>query len=120
MSEQQTKAGFSALGKDIKEARKAKGLSRQELAEMVDIVPRYLANIENSGSLPSLPVLCDLVTICNLPVEKYFYPPQEAAENPQRERIIQKLKSCDEKYLPVLENTLDALLKINEAEAIDP
>lgn len=107
---------FSSLGEDIKKARKAKGLSRNALADMVNIVPRYLANIENSGSLPSLPVFYDLVTICNLPVEKYFYPDLHNEPNPQRERILQKLKVCDDKYLSVIETTLDELIKITKTE----
>ena len=65
---------FETLGNDIKEARKALGLSRRALAEQVSIDPRYLANIENSGDLPSVPVLYELVRICKLPVERYFHP----------------------------------------------
>ena len=57
---------------DLKAARKVLRLSRRALAEMVNIDPRYLANIENSGSLPSPPVFYQLVKICKLPVERYF------------------------------------------------
>lgn len=116
MSEKNELDNFSSLGEDIKKARKAKGISRQALAEMVHIVPRYLANIENSGSLPSLPVLCDLVKICNLPIEKYFYPQLANEENPQRERIIQKLKVCNDTHLSVIEATLDELIKLKKTE----
>lgn len=73
--------GFETLGADIKEARKALGLSRRALAEQVSIDPRYLANIENSGDLPSVPVLYELARICKLPIERYFHPEaEEAAE----------------------------------------
>jgi len=61
------------LEKDIKATRKAMKMTRKTLAEMVDIDPRYLANIENSGSLPSLPIFYQLVTICKLPLDKYFF-----------------------------------------------
>ncbi len=69
--------GFETLGADIKEARKALGLSRRALAEQVSIDPRYLANIENSGDLPSVPVLYELARICKLPIERYFHPEAE-------------------------------------------
>lgn len=111
MSERKDCSGFSSLGEDIKKARLAKGISRRALAEMVNIVPRYLANIENSGSLPSLPVLYDLVTICNLPIENYFYPQLES-KDPQRERIEQKLKICRTQYLSTVEAVLDELIKL--------
>lgn len=56
--------GFETLGADIKAARQAMGLSRRFLAERVNIDPRYLANIENGGNLPSAPVLYELVKNC--------------------------------------------------------
>jgi transcriptional regulator with XRE-family HTH domain len=59
---------FASFGNDIKEARNAINLSRRELAVMANIDARYLANIENSGSLPSLPVFYELTRICQLPV----------------------------------------------------
>ncbi|WP_330633815.1 helix-turn-helix domain-containing protein [Blautia producta] len=38
------------------------GLSRRALAEQISIDPRYLANIENSGDLPIVPVLYELAS----------------------------------------------------------
>ena len=49
--------GFETFGADVKEARKAKHLTRKDLAEKVNIESRYLANIENEGTIPSLPVV---------------------------------------------------------------
>ena len=64
--------GFETFGADVKEARKAKNLARKDLAEKVNIDTRYLANIENEGTIPSLPVIIQLVKICGLPMERYF------------------------------------------------
>ena len=66
--------GFETFGADVKEARKAKNLARKDLAEKVNIDTRYLANIENEGTIPSLPVIIQLVKICGLPMERYFTP----------------------------------------------
>ena len=66
--------GFETFGADIKEARKAKRLTRKDLAEKVNVDTRYLANIENKGTIPSLPVIIQLVKICGLPMERYFNP----------------------------------------------
>ncbi len=74
------------MGNDIKAARQVLNLSRKELAEMVNIVPRYLANIENSGSLPSFPVFYQLVKICKLPVKRYFFPEAGEQDDPERQR----------------------------------
>ena len=62
---------FETFGADVKEARKAKNLARKDLAEKVNIDTRYLANIENEGTIPSLPVIIQLVKICGLSMERY-------------------------------------------------
>ena len=59
--------GFETFGADVKAARKAKQLSRSALADMIHCDSRYLANIENEGTLPSLPVVIQLIKICGLP-----------------------------------------------------
>ena len=107
-------AALEKFGADIKEARQAMSISLRALAEMVSIDPRYLANIENSGSLPSLPIFYDLVTICKLPVEQYFYPVSRAAESEQRKRANLKLRLCPEQFLTIVEHTLDGAIKSSE------
>lgn len=108
---------FLSFGADMKEARKALGLSQRELAEMVGIDPRYLANIENSGSIPSLPVFFSIITILKLPVEPYFYPEASNIKgNESLERVSMKLRLCPEKYLPIVEGTIDAALGSKDAE----
>jgi len=116
MPKERNRAPFESFGADMKEARKALGISQRVLAEMVGIDPRYLTNIENSGNLPSLPVFYEIISICKLPVEKYFYPEAAAEQdNAERERAVIKLRLCPEKYLPIVEGTIDAALKLNEA-----
>ena len=53
--------GFETFGADVKAAREAKRLARKTLAEMFGIEWRYLANIENQGAIPSLPVMIQLI-----------------------------------------------------------
>ena len=40
---------FKAFGAAIKAARKAKGISRNQLADKMGIAPRYIASIENTA-----------------------------------------------------------------------
>lgn len=90
--------GFETFGADVKEARKAKHLTRKDLAEKVNIESRYLANIENEGTIPSLPVVIQLIKICGLPVEHYFNPEVMREETEDRKRVSHKLKLCPEQY----------------------
>lgn len=86
--------GFETFGADVKAARKAKQLSRSALADMIHCDSRYLANIENEGTLPSLPVVIQLIKICGLPVERYFNPELMREESAERQRVSHKLQLC--------------------------
>ena len=107
--------GFETFGEDVKAARIAKHLSRRTLAEIVSIDSRYLANIENEGAIPSLPVIIQLIKECGLPVERYFNPEVMREESAQRQRISHKLKLCPEQYLAIIEGALDGALKIENS-----
>ena len=104
--------GFETFGADVKAARSVKHLSRRTLAEIVNIDSRYLANIENEGTIPSLPVIIQLIKVCGLPVEQYFNPEVMREESAQRQRVSHKLKLCPEEFLPIIEGAIDGALKI--------
>lgn len=116
MPKERETENFVRLGADLKEARKVLGLSRRALAEMVNIDPRYLANIENSGSLPSLPVFYQLVKICKLPVERYFSAVDDGRGDRGRERAAHKLELCPKEYLPIIEAAIDGAISLKETE----
>ena len=105
--------GFETFGADVKAARKAKRLSRKTMAEIINVDARYLANIENDGTIPSLPVVIQLIKECGLPVERYFNPEIMREESAQRQRISHKLKLYPEQYLPIIEGAIDGAIQIN-------
>ena len=106
--------GFETFGSDVKAARQAKRISRKAMAEKVNIDWRYLANIENEGAIPSLPVIIQLIKACGLPVERYFNPEIMREESEQRKRVSHKLKLCPEEYLPIIEGAIDGALKMEQ------
>lgn len=108
--------GFETFGKDVQMAREAVGLSRRELAERVGIDPRYLANIELCGTIPSVPVVMQLIRLCKLPAERYFNPGLIREDSEQRQRTSHKLQLCPEKYLPIVEGVIDGAIKLNEID----
>ena len=108
--------GFETFGRDAKNARKAKGMSRQALADLLHIDSRYLANIENEDTIPSLPVVIQLIRICGLPVERYFNPEIMREESTQRQRVSHKMKLCPEEYLPIIEGAIDGAMKLKQTE----
>ena len=113
------KYDFKAFGAAIKEARKGRKESRKKVSDEMYISPRYLANIENEGTIPSLPVVIQLIKICGLPVEHYFNPEVMREESEDRKRVSHKLKLCPEQYLPIVEGTIDGALKIKQPEEME-
>lgn len=91
-------------------------MSRRELAEKVGIDPRYLANIELCGTIPSVPVVMQLIHICKLPAERYFNPDLLREDSEQRQRTSHKLQLCPEKYLPIVEGVIDGAIKLKDAD----
>ena len=105
--------GFETFGADVKAARKAKRITQRALAETLHVAVKYLADIENVGKIPSVPVLIQLVRICGLPMERYFNPAVIQNESELRQRVSHKLKLCPEEYLTIVEGTIDGAISLN-------
>ena len=106
--------GFETFGVDVRAAREALGLTIKALAEQINVDPRYLSEIELKPTIPSIPVILQLVRICRLPMERYFSPALIGEDSAQRQRVSHKLKLCPEKYLPIVEATIDGAIKLDE------
>lgn len=108
--------GFETFGADVQQAREAVKMSRRELAEKVGIDPRYLANIELCGTIPSVPIVMQLIRICKLPAERYFNQELLREDSEQRQRTSHKLQLCPEKYLPIVEGVIDGAIKLKDTD----
>lgn len=60
------------LGKRIKEIRKHKGLTQEQLSEMIDIETGSLSGIESGRFFPSLHVLDKMSTILDVELVEFF------------------------------------------------
>ena len=89
-------------------------MTRRALAEEVGVSTRYLANIELGLIIPSVPVILQLIRICHLPVERYFNPNLIQENSEVRWRVRHKTQLCPEKYLPIVEATLDGAINMKE------
>lgn len=67
---------FHDTGLAIKRAREASEMTQEQLAYIVDRVPRTIIYHENDGQHPSFNTFYQLVTMFNISVDQYFYPPK--------------------------------------------
>lgn len=78
---------MKTIGDKIKEARKAKGLTQEELAERSKINLRSIQRIENNRNLPRTKTVQLLCTILNLEIEK----PGGALDGTKRRTLVEHM-----------------------------
>lgn len=105
MKQNKEKYDFKAFGLAIKAARKAKGMSRNQLANELNIAPRYIASIENSGQHPSLQIFYELVTLLDVSVDQFFFPITGTDKTTQRRQLETLLDSISDKGLRIVTAT---------------
>lgn len=113
------KYDFKALGQAIKEARNAKGMSRNQLADMMNIAPRYIASIENSGQHPSLQIFYELVTILDVSVDQFFFPNKKVDKSTQRRQLDSLLDEMDDNDLIIMTATAKGILETKSGERME-
>ena len=113
MKQSKEKFDFKAFGQAIKAARKAKGISRNQLADKLNIAPRYIASIENSGQHPSLQTLYELVTLLDVSVDQFFFPEREQEKSTRRRQLDTMLNGMSEKDLKILSATAKGIEEAN-------
>lgn len=101
------------LGRIIKEARVAAGLTREELAERIHKSPRYLASLENEGKFPSYNTLCTIIVALNIDPNKIFYPGLFNTDD-ERAQLIRMLDKCNTYELKIVSATVSAILDKSE------
>ena len=116
MKREVKKYDFKAFGQALKAARKAKGISRNQLADQMHIAPRYIASIENSGQHPSLQIFYELVTLLDVSVDQFFFPNKETGKSTQRRQLESLLDDMSDKGLRIVTATAK---EIKEVETED-
>lgn len=107
---------FTPIWQAIKKVRTAKGMTRDELARIVDYDPRHLQAIENEGQKPSLELFIQLVTIFGVSVDEYIFPDNEVKKSSVRRRLDAELDKLNDKELSIVEATVSGLCKAKEPE----
>ena len=107
---------FRPLGLAIREAREKAGLSRNDLGDKVFYGERHIADIENIGSHPSFQLFHDLVTMFNISVDEYFYPPEKVEKSTARRQIETSLDLLSDNELIIIQGTIDGILNSRESK----
>jgi transcriptional regulator with XRE-family HTH domain len=83
------------ISNKIKEKRKAKGITIQELADKADVSKGLISQIENNRTVPSLLVLINIIKSLNLDMNEFF---NEIDQQTQHAKVIIKQKASYQEF----------------------
>ena len=102
---------FKTIGIAIKRERQKAGMTRDEVAEVMHISPRYLISIENDGQAPSFHVFYDLVRMFNISVDQYILESSNLSTSTQRRNMDVLMDSLTERELIIVESTIRGIIE---------
>lgn len=109
------KYDFTAFGQAIKEARLKRGWTRDELAQKIDLAPRYIMSIENNGQHPSFQVFVTLMTLFNISIDPFIFPDKPNEKSTRRRQLDAALDELSEQDYIVITATAKGLREAKEA-----
>ena len=107
---------FMPIGQAIKKAREARGMTREQLSEIIGYAPRHIQAIENEGKYPSIELFIQLIQMFDVSVDEYIFPDKEVKKSSVRRRLDAQLDKLDDRELSVIEATVNGLCKAKEPE----
>ena len=98
---------YETLGKRVKQYRKMRQMTQNDLAEKVDISVSHVSNLENGNTEPSLETLVEICNALRVTADHLLCDSLDAATEPYYEEVLDIFKGCSKREV----QELTALLK---------
>lgn len=98
------------LSQNIKEKRKAMGITQCELAEMLNVEDKYISRLETGTSTPSFALLEKLSNILNINLSEFFVTENTIKKEELINQITLKLKRTNIKNLTIISKVIDGII----------
>ena len=105
------KLDFTPIGQVLKQAREAKDITREQISEIVDYVPRHIQSIENEGKSPNIDLLFQLAELLDVSLDQHIFKDKPSVKSSIRRRVDKLLDDLPDKDLIVVEATVKGILK---------
>lgn len=86
---------YAAIGRRIRRIRKAKDMTQEILAELVNISNVYVSHIETGSAKPSLPVVVAIADALDVRVDSLLYDEPRGGVSIAVDEIAAVLDSCN-------------------------
>ena len=100
---------YESIGKRIKRYRTDKGLSQEDLSQVVFITPVYLSYIENGSRTPSLEMLVMLANALDVSADDLLTDNLKHSSSPVSTEIHDLLLDCNQDEKTILTKTVKFL-----------
>ena len=104
-----------ALREAIRNERKNKRITQEELAEMLEVSPTHVKHIESGHRKPSVEILFALAKILNISLDEVVFPKKDTPRDATRGKIERLLDVSDEASLQFILSVLEALREKEQA-----
>jgi len=103
------------IGKIIRDARKAKGMTPPTLSKATGITVRTIIDLEKDKRLPKLEVFNSIVRALDIPTDQIFRP-DKVAYTLQEEQLLFELRSYNEKDRTWIMEAMSAFIRTEREE----
>ena len=95
-------ADWRELGEAIRTARMRKGLTQEALAELLDITPIHLKNMESSRRKPSVPLLFEMMELLDFSVDALVFPDRDSGGSIHTAGLTDEEREAVERLVDVM------------------
>ncbi len=98
------------LGKKLKQIRISRGISQEQLSEMIYLSPRQMSIIETGNSYPSLDTFIRIAEKLEFDINDFFNV-NIKSQDETRQKVIEQIKTLDKKHLNLVSDIISAIEK---------
>lgn len=102
------KATKVLLGERIRELRKAKGLTQEQLAELVEVEQKHVSRLELGKSYPTIERLEKIAEALNVPLKDFFDFMHLDSPDTRALKIDEAVKGMNEDYQRIIYKIVQA------------
>ena len=100
---------YKLIGKRIKIARIKAGYTQEHLAELVDLSPTHLSNVETGSTRVSLQSIINIANALSVSVDELLCDSIIKSDNQFRSELAEILSDCDEYEIRIIMDVAVAL-----------
>lgn len=97
------------IGKRIRAARTAKGITQEKLAEMVNAGTTHISHIETGNTIPSLKTFIAIVNALDVSPNELLCDNVEKSKDVFQNEIVRETEDCSEKEIKIIAEMVKSL-----------